>query len=690
MSDVIKRKRNVALAGHASAGKTTLTEQILFKAGLTTRIGKVEEGNTVMDFEPEEISRGSSITSAFHTIPWKKHDVMFIDTPGDLNFFADGTSCFYAAETMIAVVDSVDGIKVKTEEAMEIASKFGKPSAVFINKLDKENSDYSVILEEFEEKCQIKASPLQLPIVENGKLTGYIDLIKNKAFSYDDEGNEKPMEIPADLADDAETERMALIENIAEADDELIEKYLDGGELTDEEINAGLKEAFYKRLFAPVFFGTAVNGSGANPLMDFIVEVCPSPLDAQPASAQNEAGEEIEVNFDPDAPFSAYVFKTIMDPYAGMLNIFKIISGKLGKDGSFLNVGKEEKERFSQLYVLEGKNQKTITEAHAGDIVAVSKLKKTKTGDTLCDPENIVVFPKLENAKPIISFAVYAEEKGEEDKVFTALAKLIDEDKALRLERNDETREMILSGSGFLHVETSIARLKRKFKIGAVLKTPKIPYKETITKAVRVQGKHKKQSGGHGQYGDCWVEFSPLNTGEGFVFQDKIVGGVIPKQYIPAVEKGILESKEKGILAGFPCVDFQATVNDGSYHSVDSSEQAFKVAGSLAYKAAMAQASPVLLEPIMKMEVIAPEESMGDIMGDLNSRRGRVQGMDSQSKKSIVKAEIPLAEVQKYAPELRSMTGGRGTFALEFSHYEQVPPDISQKVIEASAQEEAS
>ncbi|MDY0132233.1 MAG: elongation factor G [Desulforegulaceae bacterium] len=687
MSDAIKRKRTVALAGHASAGKTTLAENILFKAGLTSRVGTIEEGNTAMDFEPEEITRASSITTSFYTIPWDKHEITLVDTPGELNFFEDAPPCFQAVETMVIVVDAVDGIKIKTEETMEIAEELNKPCAVFINKLDKEGADYASIIENFEEQCGLRASALQFPIIENSSLKGYVDLISNKAYEYDPEGNQNPVDIPPELADDIEIERMTLIENIAESDDDLIEKYLEGEELTDEEIINGLKNSFKERVFAPVFFGTAINGSGCQALMDFIVNAAPSPLDAQPVKALDKDDNEIELNTDPDAPFAAYVFKTILDPYAGMLNIFKIVSGKLGKDGTFLNVEKDEKERFSQLYLTEGKNQKTITEAVAGDIVAVPKLKRTKTGETLCDPDNPVRIIQRKQKTPVISFAVMAEEKGEEDKVFTALAKIIDEDRALTLERNDETHEMILSGAGALHIETTIAKLKRKFKVSAALKTPKIPYKETITKSVRVQGKHKKQSGGHGQYGDCWVAFEPLPKGEGFVFEEKIVGGSIPKQYIPAVEKGISEAKDVGVLAGYPCVDFKAIVDDGSYHAVDSSEQAFKVAGSLAYKAAMAQAGPVLLEPIMKIEVLAPEESMGDIMGDLNSRRGRVQGMDTQGKKSAVKAEIPLSEIQKYSPELRSMTGGRGTFSVEFSHYEQVPPDIAQKVIEAAAKE---
>jgi len=688
MSDAIKRKRNVALAGHAGAGKTTLAENILFRAGQTTRIGKVEEGNTVMDFEPEEISRGSSISTGFFTVPWKKHDVVLLDTPGDLNFFQDSPLCFQAAESLLVVVDAVDGIRVKTEETMELASELNKPCAVFINKIDKENADYVSIIENFEEVCGLRASALQYPIIDNMVLKGYVDLLSNQAFEYDEEGNRKSIDIPADIADDVETERMALIENIAESDDDLIEKYLEGGELTQEEIISGLKTSFKERVFAPVFFGTASTGAGAEAVMDFIVDAAPSPLEAPPVKALTSNGDETELITDPEGPFAAYVFKTVLDPYAGMLNIFKIVSGKLSKDGTFFNTEKEEKEKYSQLYIPQGKTQKNITEALAGDIVAVSKLKKTKTGDTLCDPENVVQIPQLKPKPPVISFAVMAEEKGDEDKVFTSLAKIIDEDTALRLERNDATNEMILSGSGALHLETAITKLKRKFKVSAKLKTPKIPYKETITKSVRVQGKHKKQSGGHGQYGDCWVRFEPLPKGEGFVFEDEIVGGVIPKQYIPAVEKGIAEAKDKGVLAGYPTVDFKAVVDDGSYHSVDSSEQAFKVAGSLAYKDAISQAGPVLLEPIMKIQVVAPEESMGDIMGDLNSRRGRVQGMDSQGKKSSVKAEIPLAEIQKYSPELRSMTGGKGTFTVEFSHYEQVPPDITQKVIEASAAEE--
>ena len=688
MSNKITRKRNVALAGHARAGKTTLAEHIIFKAGFSNRLGKVEDGNTVMDFEPEEISRGSSITSAFITIPWKKHEITIVDTPGDQNFFADAAASLQAVETVVVMIDAIDGIRVKTEEAIEITKTNNQPCAIFINKLDKENAEYQSIIENFEERFHFKASPLQLPIVENNRLAGYIDLLSTKAYEYDEEGNQKETNLPSEMENEIETAKLSLIENIAEADDQLIEKYLEEGELSPEELEKGLKLAFKQRLFAPVFFGTATNGAGMDALMDFIVAIAPNPLEHPAITAKDMDGNEKKLKIDPDGPFAAYVFKTVLDPYAGMLNIFKIVSGKLDKDGLFLNVQKDEKERFSQLYMLEAKGQKTITEAFAGDIVAVSKLKKTKTGHTLTDPDNPVLIPFAESIKPVISFAVEAEEKGDEDKVFTALGKLTDEDNALTLERNDETNEMILSGAGQLHIETAITRLTRKFKVNAKIKTPKIPYKETITKKVRVQGKHKKQSGGHGQYGDCWVEFSPLPKGEGFVFEDKIVGGVIPKQYIPAVEKGIMESMQKGILAGYPCVDFKAIVNDGSYHSVDSSEQAFKVAGSLAYKTAMTQAAPILLEPIMNMEVKSPEESMGDIMGDLNSRRGRVLGMDSQGKISVVKAEIPLSEVQRYAPDLRSMTGGRGKFSVEFSHYEQVPPDIAQKIIELEKQAE--
>ena len=682
MSEKATLKRNIALVGHSGAGKTILAERILFNIGVTTRMGRVEDGNTIMDFDAEEVSRGNSISTGFHPVPWKNHEILLMDTPGNANFFSDTILCMQGAETVVLVIDAVDGIKVKTEEAMETAAEQNKPTIFFLNKMDKERTDFSGILAEGEELLGIRPTPVQLPIMENDMCVGLIDLVKQQAFKFDAEGKATPCDIPANMEDDIETERMAMIENIAEADDEMLERYLEGEELSEAELLAGLKKGVSERLFAPVLCGSAETGAGIPQLLDFIVDSTPSPMDMPPVSAMKD-GDRVELAFDETAPFAAFVFKSIVDPFAGLLNVFKVVSGTLGKDGGFYNVQKDEKERFSQIYQLAGKQQKPITEAVPGDIIAVAKLKKTGTFDSLCDESAVVTFEQASPLKPVMSFAVSAANKGDEDKVYSSLARMAEEDKGIVLERNATTSEILLYGSGQVHIESIVEKLKRKFKLEVELKTPTIPYLETITRSVRVQGRHKKQTGGHGQFGDCWIQFDPLDRGEGFQFAEKIVGGSIPKNYIPAVEKGLVEASAKGVLAGFPCVDFKATVDDGSYHAVDSSEMAFKIAASIAYKKGMEEASPVLLEPIYTLKVKAPGDYMGDIMGDLNSRRGRVLGMDTEGKRGTIQAQVPLAEIQRYAPDLRSMTGGRGTFTIEFSHYEQVPGDMAQKVIAA-------
>jgi elongation factor G len=685
MNTLVDQIRNIALVGHGGAGKTSLAEFFLFRTKVINRLGRTEDGNTTMDFEPEEIKRNSSISTAFHQYEWSKHTVNIIDTPGDQNFFADTRSCIQAADSVVVVIDAVDGVKVQTEQAWDLTAQFQLPALIFINKLDRERSDFNRAFKSAVDAFDPKPIILQLPIGSEADFKGVIDLIQMQAFEYDENGIKTKVEIPVDMQELVDHEREILVENIAEADDDLLEKYLEGEVLTNEEITEALKKGVLSRAFVPVLCGSATQGMGVDLLMDMIVNILPSPVDRGSWNGINPDGDaEIERSPDPDAPFSAFVFKTIADPYSGRLSIFRVVSGTLGGDGNFLNVNKDSKERYNQLLRLSGKEQKPETAAGPGAIVAVAKLKDTGTGDTLCAETDKIQFKCIPALAAQISFSVKAKSIGDEDKIYTSLAKLIEEDVALTLTRNSETKEILLSGMGQVHIEATTEKLKRKFNVEVILNIPKITYKETIKKKIRVQGKHKKQTGGHGQYGDCWVQLEPIARGKGFEFVDAIVGGAIPRTYIPAVEKGIIEASQKGTLAGYPCIDFRATLNDGSFHAVDSSEMAFKIAGSLAFRKGTAEAIPVLLEPIMGVTIIAPDEYMGDIMGDLNGRRGRVLGMDSQGKNQVIKANVPMSEFQTYAPDLNSMTAGRGMFTMAFSHYDEVPAPISQKIVEAA------
>jgi len=687
MTDNANNLRNIALVAHSGAGKTSVAEAMLYMAGATKRHGKVEEGNTVMDFEPEELKRTASISSGFAQFGWEKHTISLIDTPGDQNFFTDTKLCMQAADGAVIAIDAVDGIKVQTEQALEFAKDYDLPCMVFVNKLDKERADFAKNVQEATELFDIKPIIVQLPIGKEAGFNGIVDLIAMKAYTYDDSGKAAVVDIPADMQDQVETEKEALIENIAEADDALLERYLEGEEISDAEYQAALKKGIATRTFAPVLCGAATSSIGMDLLSSFIVNCMPSPVDRGAWKALNASEEEFEVAPDADAPFAGFVFKTIADPYAGRLSLFRVVSGSLGSDGNIYNVTKSSKERFNQLLTIFGKEQKPAEGACPGSIVAVAKLKDTTTGDSICDDTNKVSFPFTEPLPALISFALESKASGDEDKIWQSLGKIQEEDPSLLLERNAETKEILISGAGQVHIEATNEKLKRKFNVEVILNTPKIPYRETIKKKVRVQGKHKKQSGGHGQFGDCWVQMEPMPRGKGFEFVDAIVGGAIPKTYIPAVEKGIVEAAVKGVLAGFPCVDFKVTLDDGSFHAVDSSEMAFKIAGSLAFKKAAVDAKPVLLEPIMKVTVTTPDDYMGDIMGDLNGRRGRVLGMDSAGKNQVINAEMPMAEIQTYAPDLRSMTGGRGMYAMEFDHYEEVPNQLSEKIVEAINQE---
>lgn len=683
MSENVAGLRNIALAGHSGGGKTSLAEAILYNSGTIKRLGRVEDGNTAMDFEAEELKRTSSISSGFHQFTWKKHTINIIDTPGDQNFFSDTLSCLQAADGTLVVIDAVDGVKVQTEQAWEFAKNFQQPCMIVINKLDRERADFARAFKEVSEIFDPKPIILQLPIGAEDDFKGVVDLISGQAYVYNEDGKAQKSEIPADMQDAVESEKENLIENIAEADDDLVERYLEGEELTEEELRTALRKGTLTRTFVPVVCGSATKNIGIELLMNLIVDSMPSPMDHGSRVGTDPAGgEEIERTPDPDGPFSAFVVKTIADPYAGRLTILRVVSGTLGSDGTFYNASKEAKERFNQLLTITGKEQKPATGAGPGSIVAMAKLKETLTGDTLCDDGAKIIYQCVDPLPSLISFAISAKSKGDEDKIFSSTVKLIEEDPSLKLDRISETKEIILSGQGRIHIETTVEKLKRKFNVEAVLNTPKVPYRETIKKKVRVQGKHKKQTGGHGQFGDCWIQLEPMARSKGFEFVDAIVGGVIPKTYIPAVEKGVIEASQKGVLAGFLCVDFKVTLDDGSFHAVDSSEMAFKIAGSLAFKKAAEQAQPVLLEPIMNVTITTPEDFMGDIMGDLNSRRGKVLGMDSAGRKQIIKANVPMSEFLTYAPDLRSMTGGRGLYTMEFSHYDEVPAHAAEKIVE--------
>ncbi|ACL02538.1 translation elongation factor G [Desulfatibacillum aliphaticivorans] len=683
-----EKLRNVALIAHGGAGKTSLAEAILFNAGTTNRLGRVEDGNSTMDFEPEELKRTSSISTGFATCGWKKHEFSIMDTPGDQNFFSDTRLCLQGADAAIVVIDAVDGVKVQTEQAWELADEYGLPRCIFVNRLDRERSEFLKTVKDAEESFELKPVIVQFPIGKEHEFNGVVDLLKMKAYVYDDKGNGSETDIPADIADAVEEQREAFIENVAEADDELLEKYLEGEEPSNDQLKAALKKGTLEGIFAPVLCGSATKNVAVDLLMDFLIDAMPCPYDRPAIKGYLDTAdaEEVELPPDPDAPFAALIIKT-MAGFAGNLSVMRVFSGSLGGDGGFYNVNRSSKERFSQLLTVFGKDTKPVTQAGPGSIVAVAKLKDTKTGDTLCDDSRKLIIKPAEIPNPLISYAVVPKAKGDEEKIFSSLTKIAEEDPALVLDRNAETKEILVRGMGQVHIENAVEKMNRKFGVSVNLNLPQVPYRETIKKKVRVQGKHKKQTGGHGQFGDCWVAFEPMERGAGFEFVDAIVGGVIPKTYIPAVEKGIVETAVKGVLAGFPTVDFKATLDFGSFHQVDSSEMAFKIAGALAFKKAIPDAGAVLLEPVYKIAVIAPDDFTGDIMGDLNSRRGRVLGMDSKGKNQVVEAHVPLSEILTYAPDLNSMTGGRGMYTMEFSHYDEVPAQLAQKIIEAAAAE---
>ncbi|MBE0559170.1 MAG: elongation factor G, partial [Proteobacteria bacterium] len=662
-----KSIRNLAVVGHGGTGKTTLCESILFVAGKTDRPGRVDEGSSSMDYEPEEQKRHISISASTNNVEWEKHRINIIDTPGDSNFAFDTKSCLRIVDGAVVLVDAVGGVEFQTEKVWEFADEFKLPRLLFISRMDKERADFAKAVESIRTRLGKKVTIFALPIGAESAFTGVVDLVSMKAVHFDSERKTaKTADIPADMAEEAKKYRDVLIEDVAETDDELMNRYLEGGELSPEDLMTGLRKGVVSGAILPVACGSALNNIGISSLLDTIVHFFPSPIDCgaiigkKPGTDQEETRQPEE-----SAPFSALVFKTIADPYAGRLTLFRVYSGTLTSDTGVFNASRKTTERIGNVFFLEGKTQKPAEELVPGDIAAVAKLKETSTGDTICAEKFPVIYPKVAPPPPIISFAVEAKTRGDEDKLVSSIHRLTDEDPTLVFHRDDQTREMILSGLGQVHIEVTVEKMKRKFGLEVNLKTPKVPYKETIKGKTTVQGRYKKQSGGRGQFGDTWLEIEPLPRGTGFEFVDRIVGGVVPQQYRPAVEKGIVEAMTEGVVAGYPVVDLRVSLTDGSYHTVDSSEMAFKIAGSLGFKKGVLECQPTLLEPIVNIMIEIPDEYMGDVIGDLNSRRGKVLGMDSIGHHQIIKGQVPLAEILKYAPDLRSMTSGRGTFTYE-------------------------
>jgi elongation factor G len=677
-----EKLRNMVLVGHGGSGKTSLAEAMLFTSGAITRLGKVDEGNTVTDFDPDEIRRKMSVNLSIAYCEWQNHKINILDTPGFADFTGEVKSGLHVADAAILVISAVAGVEVQTEIFWRQANQYTLPRLVFVNKMDRENADFEATVQSIKERLGSNAIAVQIPIGSADKFRGFVDLITMKAFLFAD-GGLSEQEIPSELTSLASSYREKLIEAMAESDDSLLEEYLEGQQLTTEEVAKGLRTGTTSGSLVPIVCGSALKNLGVSPFLDTILQTLPSPLDRPEVEGTNPktSAEEIRKPGE-NEPFSSLVFKTIVDPYIGKLNVFRVYSGTLSSDSHVLNTSKDKTERIGQLLSLQGKKQEPIAEISAGDFAAVAKLQETGTGDTLCQADRPVILPKLEFPEPVISTAIRPKSKGDEDKLSTALYKLHEEDSTFSVRRDSELRQTILSGMGDTHLELIVDRLKRKFGVEAEQETLKIPYRETIKTRVQAEGKHKKQTGGHGQYGDAWIELEPLERGKGFEFVDKIFGGAIPRQYIPAVEKGVREAMVEGYLSGNPVVDMRVTVYDGSYHPVDSSEMAFKLAGSLAFRNAIAKADPVLLEPVLNVEVRVPEAYMGDIIGDLNSKRGKILGMEPANGEQIIRAQVPAGEMTKYANDLRSITQGRGTFKVEFSHYEEVPGHISQKIIE--------
>ncbi|HEX8170682.1 MAG TPA: elongation factor G [Thermoanaerobaculia bacterium] len=678
--------RNVAIVGHNDTGKTTLVSQLLFNAGANTRMGRVEDGTTVTDFDPDEIERKHSISTAVAFAEWKDTKVNLLDTPGFGIFIMEAKSALRVADSAAVVVSAVTGVEVTTEKVWKFIEEYELPRLIIVNKMDRDRASATRTLEALQKKFGKNVVPIQMPMGEEKDFSGVIDLAAMKAYRYHTDGSGKfdAIDIPAEYKEEADAWRERLIEKVAEGDDTLMERFFEQGGLSQEELLDGLRREVAHHEIFPVLFASASHNVGGQSILDAFVSMLPSAAEATTIAGTNKKGEAITFDRRAEAFPAALVFKTFSDPFSGRVSLFRVYSGTFTSDHPYWNASRDHEERVGKLQVLQGKQQLPVGELRAGDIGAVAKLKDTFTGDTISAKDHQIVLEHIRYPEAAIAFAVEPKARGDEDKLGAAIHRIIEEDPTIKFARDEQTKEFLISGQGQLHVEIVVAKLKKKYNVDVVLHPPKVPYRETITKPADAHGRHKKQSGGHGQFADCKITMEPLPRGADFEFVDEIFGGAIPRQYIPAVEKGIQDARVKGYLAGFPVVDFRVRLKDGQYHDVDSSEMAFKIAGSLAFQEAMEKARPTLLEPIMHVDITAPSEYVGDIMGDLNSRRGRVEGVDAEEDSQVVHARVPLSEMLTYGSTLRSLTQGRGSFHMEYSHYEEVPKQMQEKIITES------
>ena len=677
--------RNIGVIAHSGAGKTSLIEAMLYNGGAVERMGQVDQGTTVADYSPDEIERKSTLNCSVCIAEWNEHKLNIIDTPGAEDFYGDLESVLRVSDAVVVVIDATTGVEGGTEKVWEIADKYNLPRLIFVNKMDKENANFENALASVEEILEAGATVVQLPIGAEENFTGVADFVQMSAFTKPDDNKPAPkLEIPSELEAQAAEYREQLVEAAAEGDDELIEKFFEG-ELTDEEISVGLRSGISSGNVVPVLCGAALQNIGVQQLMDAIVNCFPSPANAKPIESVDD---ETTLEASTDGVMSTLVFKTMADPFSGRLTYFRVYSGILKGDSQVFNSTREENEKIGKLAFSQGKTSISTTRVVAGDIGVVPKLSITQTGDTWCEAGDAVQLPGIDFPKPVISFAVKPLREGDDEKLISTLNRMSEEDPTFRLERNDVTSQLLVSGLGELHISLTRERMKDRFGVETDVEPPKVPYRETLRRRVSgIQGRYKRQSGGRGQFGDCWINVAPLERGSGFEFVDSIVGGSIPRNYIPAVEKGIRDKMEQGVIAGYPLVDTQIELYDGKYHPVDSSDFAFQMAGSLAFSAASDQANPGLLEPIMDVSITVPEQFMGDIIGDLNSKRGQVMGVEQSGKRQVIQASVPLAEMLRYSIDLKSITSARGSFTMEFSRYEIVPDELAQKVV-AMAKEE--
>jgi len=675
--------RNVAVVGHNDTGKTTLVSQLLFNAGATTRQGRIEDGTTTTDFDPDEIDRKHSISAALAYAEWKNTKINLLDTPGFGIFLMEAKGAMRVADASAIVVSGVTGVEVTTEKVWKFAEEYAQARIIIINKMDRERSSSQRTLEALQKKFGKNVVPIQLPMGEEHAFNGVVDLVSMKAFKYASDGSGKfdVVDIPEEFKADADSWREKLIEKVAEGDDTLMERFFEQGGLSQEELLDGMRREVSHHQIYPVLFTSASHNIGGHALLDALVTLLPSPDEAKTIDGLDKHGQPITFERRAEAFPAALVFKTFSDPFSGRVSLFRVYSGTLKSDTSYWNTSRDHEERIGKLQLLQGKAQAPVAELRAGDIGAVAKLKDVHTGESIASKDHSIVIPHIEYPESAIAFAVEAKARGDEDKLSSAIARIIEEDPTIKFQRDEMTKEFQISGQGQLHVEIVVQKLKKKYSVDVILHPPKVPYRETITKSSDAHGRHKKQSGGHGQFADCKITMEPLPRGADFEFVDEIFGGSIPRQYIPAVEKGIQDARKKGFLAGYPVVDFRVRLKDGQYHDVDSSEMAFKIAGSLAFQQGMEQGRATILEPIMHVDISAPSEYVGDLMGDLNSRRGRVEGVDAEEDMQTVHARVPMAEMLTYGSTLRSITQGRGSFHMEMSHYEEVPRNLQDKII---------